>query len=287
MYVKWNISSPVPTSCSYFRQLEILNETGVDSFHPNSDYVLREGNFQLSDNMRPNLAYNVSVQNHPAISAPFPLRQKLESAMVDSWDEGLGDFEKVYRRYYDKCQPQECYYEKIQEKTHTFYFNHFVLVFGGLATIMMAAVHGGINGITSVGVKVLKKISPVVSGGSVGDFVSCAHSRFSLPFASTDGRTYRQLRSAGYLPAAAANCPLLGHQARHWLARQDRAHRRRGGHGKAGATCEESERGPRDALLTKQRARRGGGVATVRAGPMYPGTRVWVWGYVVIYSTRK
>jgi len=163
-----NIVSPIPTSCSYFRQLEILNETGIDSFTPHSDYVMRESTFGLSANMI--LDYDVDVNYHEKVATPYPLRQKLQAAMVTNWDEGLTDFEKVYKRYYDQCSPAECYYEKAQVKEFGFYMNAFILAFGGLATILMAVIHGGINGISSAAVIVLKLVASKETVAKVGHF---------------------------------------------------------------------------------------------------------------------
>jgi len=149
-----NIRAATALSCSYFRQLEILNETGIDSFHPHSDYTLKAtsenpqiGTPKLS---RLHLDYDVPLHNHPHVPQPYPLRQTLEQGMIKAWHDGLDQPDQVFKRYFDACQPEECYYDKKQQKDETFYIQYFILAFGGLATILMAGVHGAINGITSV-----------------------------------------------------------------------------------------------------------------------------------------
>ena len=69
---------------------------------------------------------------------------------MQSWNHGLDDAESVFRRYYDSCQPTSCYYDQQQKKDQAFYLGAFVVAFGGLATILMGAVNGGVNGLTSV-----------------------------------------------------------------------------------------------------------------------------------------
>merc|ERR1711865_897593 len=149
-----NIKAPTPLACSYFRQLEVLNEVGIDSFHPHSDYTLKKteqnptkGTPKLS---KLHLDYDVKdLDNHSAVPKPYPLRKMLKKAMIKEWHDGLGDADRVFRRYYDKCEPFDCYYDEQQEKDFNYFWQAFILAFGGLATVLIAGINGVVNGICS------------------------------------------------------------------------------------------------------------------------------------------
>lgn len=165
-----NISAPTRLACSYFRQLEVLSEDGIDSFHPHSDYTLKKTKRNPTSGVpklsRLNLDFDVQLEGHTAVPKPYPLRRALEEAMVKEWHDGLEkktEEDKVFRRYYDECGPFDCYYDEQRDKDFSYYWQAFILAFGGLATVLIAAVNGVVNGICSAVEKVSKLLNKEIS----------------------------------------------------------------------------------------------------------------------------
>ena len=69
--------------------------------------------------------------------------------MIKQWHNGLDDADKVYRRYYDRCEPFDCYYDETQQKDFNYFWQAFILAFGGLATVLKGGIGGAVNGICS------------------------------------------------------------------------------------------------------------------------------------------
>merc|ERR1719409_167698 len=76
-----------------------------------------------------------------AAESAVKLRDMMEGAMVGRWDEGLTDEEAVYRRYFEQCDPFDCYYD--EKVTPTFMATMMIVI--GLVGLIFPLVQVGVD----------------------------------------------------------------------------------------------------------------------------------------------
>ena len=141
-----NIHSPVPTSCSYFRQLEAFDNFGVSGYDPLVDIVRtapsKRAGIALSYHV--NLTALHKMQNLTELGK-YRLRARMRAGMVTQWNDGLDTIDaatgepRVWTEYYEECRPTRCFYEKVQESTLVARLVVLLSAFGGLVIILKSA----------------------------------------------------------------------------------------------------------------------------------------------------
>ena len=141
-----NIKSPVPTSCSYFRQLEAFDNFGVSGYNPLVDIVrtspTKRAGIDLSYHV--NLTALHQMQNLTELGK-YKLRERMRAGMVTKWNDGLDTIDaatgepRVWTEYYQECRPTRCFYEKVQESTLVARLVVLLSAFGGLVIILKSA----------------------------------------------------------------------------------------------------------------------------------------------------
>lgn len=176
-----NLRTPVPITCSYFRQLEVLADPtkAIKGYTPYTDITLRRycrpdkgvpqcpagytgaGNIChnvddpsksakviCSDGSEPTtmplqLGFNIALENISSIPKPFDLRYNLERALVKSWDHKLHYRDQIEGIY-------QSYYEMCKPQ-NCFYDVPQEREFATIATIFLGIV-GGLAAIVRAGV---------------------------------------------------------------------------------------------------------------------------------------
>eukprot|EP00937_MAST-01D_sp_MAST-1D-sp2_P000596 g596.t1 len=141
-----NIPSPVPTSCSYFRQLEQFKDEGLRGYNPRIDML----NSTLGSGARRagvTLSYMLNL-TEILDEKPYDLRTRMHAGMVARWDPALDYMDagtgmtKVWSDYYDECRPRRCYYEKVTEASLVSYLVVLLSLVGGLVPLLKSASRG-------------------------------------------------------------------------------------------------------------------------------------------------
>lgn len=157
---QFGIRSPAPTSCSYFRQLELLQDTdGVKGYNPLID-VVRNATPHRRAGVALSYEYRLSdFFGHQNRSNNETLRDLMEKAFVDRWESsiqfkdtrpGLTDQPRVWTRYYSECNPTQCFYEKAQEVNTLNRLLYLLSLIGGLVAIMAPGAQGVVNVLDAV-----------------------------------------------------------------------------------------------------------------------------------------
>ena len=148
-----NMDSPVPTSCSYFRQLEAFEKMGVKNYQPLID-ITRTNARKIAG---VNVSYNVNLTDLVELRGVkwYSLRDRLQAAMVKKWNPAFDYREpetnatSVWSEYLRQCEPTRCYYFQKQTNSLATKLGLFLAIIGGLVALLKPAINGAVNGIAN------------------------------------------------------------------------------------------------------------------------------------------